>query len=224
MKMAGLCWMTVALVFFLSAGDSVTAVNRDDLAKIVKFMVDRYQINNQVSVAVNTPVNQDLNRLDEFFATASDVTETLAQNSVFVDDSKMVAAKPYKNVHAEVRVLKNMNNLINMKDGKYLVFYSFYSPCDGHCMNPKSPYTIIPKINEIIPNWSEHVFVFSKVFDRTSSGTPIPREKTIEALNQLGNSAVGRNNVYRCYKPQNQDYQCINCFNGASYVEECVVN
>lgn len=40
-QMAGLCWMTVALVFFLSAGDSVTAVNRDDLAKIVKFMVDR---------------------------------------------------------------------------------------------------------------------------------------------------------------------------------------
>ncbi|XP_071359749.1 uncharacterized protein [Trachinotus anak] len=222
--MAGLYWVIVVLTF-LSPGVSVTAVDKGDLAKIVNFMKTRYDINTQVSVAVNIQNGQNVNQLQQVFEEADVVREKLDNNPrLYVGDSRMVAAKPYKNVHAEVRVLKNMQTLVNSANGHFLVFYSFFSPCNRHCMNPNSAFSIIPKINEVFPRWRQFAFVFSKVFDKTSQGEPIPEAKIVEALKQLGKTKVGYNNVFRCYKPKNKDFQCINCFNGKKPVAQCVAN
>ncbi|XP_022616406.1 uncharacterized protein LOC111232967 [Seriola dumerili] len=222
--MAGLCWVTVVLTFLLSPGISATAVDKDDLKKIVNFMMNRYNIKTQVGVAVNIPKDQDLNTLQEVFEKADVVRKKLDNNSVYVDACRMVAARPYKNVHAEVRVLKNMENLVNNANDHFLVFYSFYSPCGRHCMNENGPYSIIPKINEVFPNWNQFAFVFSEVFDKTSKGDPIDKNETEEALKQLGRSKVGHDNIFRCYKPKNKDFQCINCFNDKEPVAQCVGN
>ncbi|XP_071359750.1 uncharacterized protein [Trachinotus anak] len=101
MKMAGLYWVIVVLTF-LSPGVSVTAVDKGDLAKIVNFMKTRYDINTQVSVAVNIQNGQNVNQLQQVFEEADVVREKLDNNPrLYVGDSRMVAAKPYKNVHAE---------------------------------------------------------------------------------------------------------------------------
>lgn len=183
----------------------------------------RYSINAQVCLAVNIPNDQNLNNLAEVFAPTTAVWET-QRAQVYVSNGELVAAIPYRNAHAESRVLNNMNSLINKANNHFLVFYSFYSPCYGTCTNVESTYTIIPRINEIIPNWKgQHAFVFSSVFERTSKGAIIDQNQTKQALLALANSEIGFNNIFRCYKP-GDTFQCIRCFNDENPVQQCLVN
>ncbi|XP_071359766.1 uncharacterized protein [Trachinotus anak] len=226
--MAGLSWMTVVLVFLLSTDYSLADVDQNKLTQIVKVMTDTYNIRNQVSVAVNIPENQDVNQLNDAFWNPQAVAKTIKKKLVYIDNGRIVAAKPEVHrdytVHAEVRVLGNMQTLVNSANGHFLVFYSFLSSCSENCMNPSSEYSIIPKINEVFPSWNQFAFVFSKVFEKTSKGEAIPKADIVEALKQLGKSKVGYNNVFRCYEPKNKDFQCINCFNGEEPVDQCLAN
>ncbi|XP_044202304.1 uncharacterized protein LOC122979142 [Thunnus albacares] len=234
MKMSGLCWMAVMLTFLLSAGNSFAVVDKKELANIVKFIIDRYEINSQVSVAVNIP--QENANLQEIFkkATTDAVKRKLSSNQVYPgdnSDTKVVVAKPkfasqvkpYTD-HAEALVLENIKPLVQDSNGKFLVFYSFYSPCGEKCTNKDNDFNIIGKINNVIPKWKNYAFVFSKVFDRTGEKVVIDKQQTIKSLKQLGNSKIGQNNIFRCYEPINKAFQCINCFDNGNVVEQCVDN
>ncbi|KAF1394556.1 hypothetical protein PFLUV_G00002260 [Perca fluviatilis] len=64
--MAGLCWMAVVLAFSLSVGNT-GAIDLNEVQAIVNFILNKYSIKGQFSLAVNIPVNQDLNRLQDLF-------------------------------------------------------------------------------------------------------------------------------------------------------------
>ncbi|GAA6229054.1 uncharacterized protein LOC108882529 [Lates japonicus] len=231
--MADLCWVVVTLTLFLSGENSVAATDKKQLADIVKFIMNRYNIKTQVSVAVNIPMKTTQKYLQEVFqkATAAAVKKKLNQASVYPGDSsdnRVVVAKPdfqeqYTD-HAEARVLENIQPLADSSNANFLVFYSFYSPCGSKCTNMKNKNNIISKINKVVPKWKQYAFVFSRVFDKTGKGITIDKAESVEALKQLGNSRIGHENIFRCYKPKNKDFQCINCFMDKNVVEECVVN
>ncbi|XP_056228402.1 uncharacterized protein si:dkey-96g2.1 [Seriola aureovittata] len=232
--MAGLCWVVVTLTLLLSGENSSAAVDKNQLAKITKFIIERYDIKTQVSVAVNIPVKTvNQNYLEEVFkrATAAAVQKKLSEDSVYPNDTsddRVVVAKPdfkeWYTDHAEALVLQNMKPLVESRDGNFLVFYTFYSPCGAKCTNLKNRNSIIPKINQVFPNWGQFAFVFSKVFDKTSKGVPIDKDEPVESLKQLGNTKVGHDNIFRCYKPKNEAFKCINCFSGKEPVAQCVGN
>ncbi|CAK6976327.1 uncharacterized protein LOC122979142 [Scomber scombrus] len=211
MKMLGLCWTAVMLTLVLSAGTSFAAVDKQQLADIVQFIMNKYNINTQVSVAVNIPEKDP--KLEDVFK----------NNKI---NKWVVTAKPIFNVkkktdHAEAVVLENIKPLVDNRKGNFLVFYTFYSPCASKCTNKENKLNIIGKINEVFPKWTNKAFVFSKAFENTGVKSII--EATTESLEELGKSKIGRGNIFRCYGPKTE-FKCINCFEGETVVQECVQN
>ncbi|XP_078126809.1 uncharacterized protein LOC144530914 [Sander vitreus] len=94
--MAGLCWMAVVLAFSLSVGNT-EAMDQDEVQTIVNFILNKYFItNNQFSLAVNIPVNQDLNNLQDLFNAdnAIKVIEVVTSGEVYKDELNPGALTP----------------------------------------------------------------------------------------------------------------------------------
>lgn len=189
----------------------------------------RYSIEGQFSLAINIPVDQDLNNLDKVFEKDpfATVIEKVSKHEVY-QGTNVVAAK-FKNFgtftdHAEARVLDKIKPLADRSKGNFLVLYSYLSPCSAKCTNAHNEYNILDKINKVISKWEDYAFVFSKVFDRTKNGTIINKTELVEALKRLGGSNIGHNNIFRCYRPKKSDFQCISCYINGKLSDECVNN
>ncbi|KAL7403794.1 hypothetical protein ABVT39_005172 [Epinephelus coioides] len=228
--MAGLCWMAVVLAFSTSIGNSL-AVDERNLTVIVRKILDRYFMNNmQFSLAVNIPVDQKIKEaLDEDSST--NVKNKVQKDGVY-NGTNVVAATFQKTDtytdHAEAVVLDNIKPLVINSEGHILVLYSYLSPCGQKCTStdPKHKRTnILNKIDDAFKNskWADRAFVFTKVYDKRDN-IPIPEKEIRGAINNLGKTQIGQNNIFRCYYPKKGQWQCIKCFNNGVLSDECVHN
>lgn len=115
--------------------------------------------------------------------------------------------------HAEYRVLQNIGTLVSThKTGSndLLVFYVLASPCERRCTNIESTWNILESIKSI-KKWKNYAVVFTHIF-RPQSGATINMNERRAALQRLGNS-TGLDNIFRCYRGNNNRMQCINCSN-----------
>ncbi|GLD68161.1 uncharacterized protein AKAME5_001947400, partial [Lates japonicus] len=125
--MADLCWVVVTLTLFLSGENSVAATDKKQLADIVKFIMNRYNIKTQVSVAVNIPMKTTQKYLQEVFqkATAAAVKKKLNQASVYPDveeDASVEVARLEKGLNKEeepkVEEGARSEDVVSLKGGK----------------------------------------------------------------------------------------------------------
>ncbi|XP_034757282.1 uncharacterized protein LOC117962216 isoform X2 [Etheostoma cragini] len=237
--MAGLCWMVVVLVFSLSAGHS-EAMNKNDVQKIVQYILGRYSIvNKHFSLAVNIPVNQDLTKLPELFNDddAATVRNTVQSGNVYRGINVVealprsyTAANGYQYTdHAEARVLDNIQPLAHCSAGNSLVFYSYLSPCGTKCTNPNNYNNILKKIDNIRKDkWADSAFVFSTVFDgyKDQNGNYVyfTVDEIRNTLKNLGTTKFRRDNIFRCFRGKNNIISCINCFKNGALSDDCVFN
>ncbi|KAM3624023.1 uncharacterized protein V6R79_018180 [Siganus canaliculatus] len=208
---------------------SWTAVDQKKLATIIQGIRNEYHIQGQFSLALNIPVDQDLNELETAFKKdlCATVRDKISKDEIY-QGINVVAAKFKKagayTDHAEARVLDKIRPLADSSKGHFLVFYSYLSPCGSKCTNKSNRNNILDKVNQIITKWKNYAFVFSKVFDKTRNGTVINRHELVEALKQLGESKIGQKNIFRCYKPKTAGFLCIRCFRDGKLSDECVNN
>ncbi|XP_070684141.1 uncharacterized protein [Pempheris klunzingeri] len=201
--MAGLCWMAVAFAFFLSAGSGLAAVNQDWLASTVEGIKDEYALGDTFSLAVNVPQNQDPDSLQQVFQDdpADTVTQTVSGGQVY-RGTRMVAAAQSG---ALSRVLENIQPLVTSSQGNFLIIYSKESPCGPTCT--KTNEADIPAgFNNVIQNWRGYAFVFTEV------------------VNTSLISKLGLDNIFRCYKPGDDPFQCTSCSSGEGVTTSCVTN
>ncbi|KAK2817522.1 hypothetical protein Q5P01_025713 [Channa striata] len=215
--MAGFCWMTVVLVFFLSVGTSLAAVDQNWLTSIIEGIKDQYPLGNTFSLIVNIPENQDLDSLQEVLQDDSTdkVKEAVSQGQVY-QGSRVVAAAQSE---ALSQVLKNMEPLIKSSQGNFLIIYSEESPCGSTCTNTNEG-SIANKINDITQNWSGYAFVFSKVL----AGPDADTSQLAQSFKQLTISKLGLENIFRCFQPGDDAFQCTSCSSGGDVKPSCVAN
>ncbi|XP_029905394.1 uncharacterized protein LOC115357819 [Myripristis murdjan] len=231
--MAAVCWMVVALAFFLSAGTGVDAVDQNQLQTIVADMLGRYRIGGQFSLAVNIPLNntQDLQTaLGQVFDAdpGANVSRTVSGGRVYTGTWVVAAgADKINNRHAELRVLDSFRSLLNKPERKLLLFYSYLSPCDQKCTNERHRDTIISRIN-IIQNWHDYAFVFSKIF-KPKGSNPISEENLKASLERLGKSKntggseIGLANIFRCDRKYNV-MTCNSCSTRGQVTRQCIAD
>ncbi|XP_071359746.1 uncharacterized protein [Trachinotus anak] len=217
MKMAGLCWVTVVLTFFLSAGVGVTAVDQNWLTNIVDGIKNEYALGDTFSVAVNIPENQDPNDLQQVLQNdpADQVNQAVSQGQVYRGTRVVAAAQP----EAVSRVLENIQPFIKSSQGNFLIIYSSDSPCGPTCANTNED-GITDRINDVIQNWSGYAFVFSNVADVPDADT----SQLAQSFQQLGVSKLGLDNIFRCYNPGGGAIQCTSCSSGGDVTPSCVAN
>ncbi|KAI3353566.1 hypothetical protein L3Q82_020086, partial [Scortum barcoo] len=83
--MAGPCWMAVVVAFFLSAQDSLAAVDQNWLTSITEGIKNQYALGDTFSLAVNVPEGQDPNDLQQVFQDdpADKVKQTVSEGQVY---------------------------------------------------------------------------------------------------------------------------------------------
>ncbi|XP_059188246.1 uncharacterized protein LOC131971001 [Centropristis striata] len=216
--MAGLCWMAAALVLFLSAGDGLAAVDQNWLTSIIEGIKNEYELGDTFSLAVNVPQNQDINNLQQVFQNdpADKVKQKVSGGQVY-QGARVVAAAQSE---ALSRVLENVQPFIKSSQGNFLVIYSEESPCGPTCTTNANTDGIASKINDITQNWSGYAFVFSKVFDVPD----VDATKLSESFKLLGVSKLGLDNIFRCYKPGDDPFQCTSCSSGGDVTPSCVAD
>lgn len=198
------------------------------------FTFNRYQINGQFSLAANIPTDLDPNNLHEVLQNDSyigNVENTLNDGDVYKGNN-VVIAKPAGPVHAEPQVLTKLDGLNSDSEGKLLLIYSYLSPCGEKCTKLYHKYNILKYMETItkqqqkknVPHWSDVVFVFTRVFDSPKYGNPPTKEELKESLERLGNSGLRLQNIFRCYKPENLEFQCHSCSSNTKVSDVCVDN
>ncbi|XP_029293249.1 uncharacterized protein LOC115012005 isoform X2 [Cottoperca gobio] len=214
--MAGLCWM--ALAFFLSAGDSLAAVDQSWLASVIEGIKNEYALGDTFSLAVNVPQNQDINDLQQVFQDdpADKVKQTVSQGQVYRGTRVVAAAQS----QAVSRVLENIQPFVKSSQGNFLIIYSEKSPCGPTCTTNANDNSTSGEINDIIQNWSGYAFVFSRVVKVPAADT----SQLSESFKRLGISKLGLDNIFRCYKPRDDPFQCSSCSSGGDVTPSCVAN
>ncbi|XP_029285456.1 uncharacterized protein LOC115006961 [Cottoperca gobio] len=214
--MAGLCWM--ALAFFLSAGDSLAAVDQSWLASVIEGIKNEYALGDTFSLAVNVPQNQDINDLQQVFQDdpADKVKQTVSQGQVYRGTRVVAAAQS----QAVSRVLENIQPFVKSSQGNFLIIYSEKSPCGPTCTTNANDDSTSGEINDIIQNWSGYAFVFSRVVKVPAADT----SQLSESFKRLGISKLGLDNIFRCYKPRDDPFQCSSCSSGGDVTPSCVAN
>ncbi|KAI4824654.1 hypothetical protein KUCAC02_013152 [Chaenocephalus aceratus] len=244
MKVAGLCWISVLLAVSLSVGDCAT-MDPDYVTRIAKLIQDNYEYNEmQFSVAVNIPKDpKNTEELEKVILPVSfdKLKEDLDKGKVYRDTHVVVGVplkqltnngKPYK-IHAEIRVLDNLGDLANTREGKILFLYSWYSACD-RCTQEKGLYSILEKIRGLKNRaWESYAFVFHTVYqyikpdNNGKGGRVIPKDEIQKTLRNL-RTVINDDNIFRCYNPKNEVFRCVKCFVDASKtanpVDKCVQN
>ncbi|XP_013769813.1 cell wall protein IFF6-like isoform X3 [Pundamilia nyererei] len=209
--MAGLCWLVMVPAFFLSPPNILAAVNQDWLTNIVAAVKNKYELGDSFSMALNIPQNQDPSSLQEVLQNdpADSVTGAISQDQVY-KGTRVVAATQSQ---ALSHVLHNIQPFINSSEGNVLVIYSENSPIsndEGITLN----------ISDIINNWSGYAFVFSNVADVPASDT----SQLTQSFKNLEITKLGLNNIYRCYAPGDDAFQCTRCSSGGDVTPTCVAN
>ncbi|TMS22863.1 hypothetical protein E3U43_008169 [Larimichthys crocea] len=212
--MAGLCWMAVVLAIFLSAGNSLAAVDQNWLESIIEGIKNQYALGDTFSLAVNIPQNQDPDNLQQVFQDdpVDKVKQTVSEGQVY-QGTRLVAAG------AVEQVLENIQPFIKRCQGNFLVIYSEESPCSPTCTNANED-SIASKINDVIQNWKGYAFVFSKVVD--VPGADMSQQS--ESFKKLGISKLGLDNIFRCYQPGDDPFQCTSCSSDGDVTPSCVSN
>lgn len=119
--------------------------------------------------------------------------------------------------HAEYRTLSNIDALNSgEKINDLLLFYVSFSPCFRQCTNSSYPLNILEKIKEI-NNWTNHIVVFSKVYQPNNSNK-MPDTELRDSIKRLGDS-VGLENIFRCSEQLNG--VCTSCANGNEVTSDC---
>ncbi|XP_059192948.1 uncharacterized protein si:dkey-96g2.1 [Centropristis striata] len=225
--MASLSWIAVVLTFSLSVGNNLAALDQNYLTTIVQQIMNKYgRGDRQYSIAVTVP--EDKTKLHEVFDSDKSTAVKEYENGVVYVGTNVVAAKPNfipgsYTEHAEARVLDKVQELAN-KEGYILIIYSYYSPCGAKCTDKDHKFNILDKIKDKVKNiWKEYAFVFTTVFDRTSTEEKIPKKQTETALSHLA-EAIGHDKISACYTEKN-DFICLNCYNNKKEVApECIDN
>ncbi|XP_034721603.1 uncharacterized protein LOC117940408 [Etheostoma cragini] len=220
----------VALVFLLSAGSSVADVDVNWLTKVVKAIRKEYRIAGQFCLAANIPLHQDTNTLSNVLQDDRYMDVEKKLEDVYVGQN-VVIAKPAEPRHAEPQVLKNLQPLTTKTEGNVLLVYTYLSPCVGKCANPDEPKFNILKDIKVIPrNWHDYAFVFTKVCDKYKGGrgpyrNECPTEDDLrKSLTELGKTGLRLRNIFRCYKPENLEFQCYSCSSNGDVSDVCVQN
>ncbi|XP_067469543.1 uncharacterized protein [Thunnus thynnus] len=216
-------WML--LLFLLSAGSRLDAVDVNWLTRIVERIVTEYRIKGQFCLAANIPPNQDPNTLIDFLRNdryKEHVEGTLSDGDVY-SSTNVFVAKPSDHEHAELRVLKMLKPLTSNTDGKFLLIYSYLSPCQK-CTHDKK-FNIIKYIDGIVCKyWRDYAFVFKIVFDQPGYGDPPTKDDLRKSLEELGGSGLHLSNIFRCYKPPNIEFQCHSCSSRGEVSNICIDN
>ncbi|XP_039860188.1 uncharacterized protein LOC120716678 isoform X2 [Simochromis diagramma] len=209
--MAGLCWLVMVPAFFLSPPNILAAVNQDWLTDIVAAVKNKYELGDSFSVALNIPQNQDPSSLQEVLQNdpADSVRGAISQDQVY-KGTRVVAATQSQ---ALSHVLHNIQPFIKSSEGNVLVIYSENSPIS----NDKG---ITLNISDITNNWSGYAFVFSNVVDVPASDT----SQLTQSFKHLEITKLGLNNIYRCYAPGDDAFQCTRCSSGGDVTPTCVAN
>ncbi|XP_054460986.1 uncharacterized protein LOC129096270 [Anoplopoma fimbria] len=216
--MAGLWLKTVTLVFFLFAG-SLAAVDQNKLAQLIQAVKTQYPIQGMFSFALSIQ-GMDQNQLDQIFEDNPQdvVTQMVSKREVYTG-KRLNVAKLKGHEHAEWRVLKDLN--LESNTGDLLVIYCQSSSCPRTCTEINGPYNIMDKIDIVIEKgkWSEKVFVFENVFQPKTEDIDVDELK--QALVNLATSKIKLANIFRCYTPQNHDFQCTSCSSGGEVANVC---
>lgn len=229
--MAGLWWITVTMVFSLSA-ESLAEIDQNQLAILIHDLTEtvRYEKKSMYAVAVSIPndkgqVNYDLRSVTE--------NQELQWNDGKLSIPRLVSARINKvtndngvklyTQHAEWRLLQNLN--LEGQDGDLLVFFSYAAPCLTSCANPNGEYKITDGLKTLFTEhkWGEKAFVFEVIFKPRGKDIDPDEIKrsTTEALTNIG-KFIGFENIFSCYRPVNHDYICIKCFSGGKINEYCI--
>ncbi|KAI3353565.1 hypothetical protein L3Q82_020085, partial [Scortum barcoo] len=213
--MAGPCWMAVVVAFFLSAQDSLAAVDQNWLTSITEGIKNQYALGDTFSLAVNVPEGQDPNDLQQVFQDdpADKVKQTVSEGQVYQGTRVVAAAQS----GAVSRVLQNLQPLIKSSQGNFLVIYSEESPCGTTCTNEDG---IDGKTNDITQNWGGYAFVFSKVGDVPDADV----SQLSESFKQLEISKLGLDNIFHCYKHGDDPFECTSCSSGGDVAPSCLSN
>lgn len=125
--------------------------------------------------------------------------------------------------HAEWRVLQNLP--LFQKSGNLLVFFSYASPCYERCANPDNKLRITNELSSLFSQgnkgvgWDAKAFVFDTLF--RPHGGDINSDTIREALTNI-KAAIGRHNIFRCYRPDNVNFRCIKCFRTDPIDPNCI--
>lgn len=194
----------------------------------VSHFCDRYNINTMYAMAASIPKYE--NQLSYDLTKAMLNLQPNWNDGILRTPRLVVATK--KDVttnlneyteHAEWRVLQNLN--LEGQDGDLLVFFSYASPCNEKCANPKGNFRITDGLKTLFKKnvWGGKAFVFEVIFK--PSGKDIDfveiKRSTTEALKNI-EKVIGSENIFRCYRPDNRYYTCIRCFSGGKIVENCI--
>ncbi|XP_029290744.1 uncharacterized protein LOC115010294 [Cottoperca gobio] len=231
--MALLCWMAVVLAFFLSADNSVDAVDSSRLATLVNGILREYRTPGMFSLAVSIPEDQNRNIEDilqeVFLSDPGDDVKNNNKNEVYVG-SRVVAAKVLERSnrgadHAESRVVDHLSELFKKNNSNdFLLFYVYASPCVEKCSSDTHHESILRRINAI-REWKSYAVVFSKIF-KPRNGQANTEQELSGALQRLGTyqgteGQIGLNNIFRCDK-RNNWMQCNSCLSGNQVQQYCI--
>ncbi|XP_035765240.1 uncharacterized protein LOC118454466 [Neolamprologus brichardi] len=227
--MAGLWWITVTMIFCLPAG-SLAEIDLEQLAglanQIRTNIRNGYDIKPMYAVAARIP--KDGNRISYDLRRVMPNQQT-QWNDGILSTPRLVVAQ-IKRVtteqgiqyteHAEWRVLQNLQSLVD-NDGDLLVFFSRATPCYEKCANPNGNFRITDRLRCLFNGheWGEKAFVFNALFK--PHGGNINSNRISVALRNIGNS-IGRENIFRCYKPDNGHFHCIKCFSSNQIDPNCI--
>ncbi|XP_041641825.1 uncharacterized protein LOC121508802 [Cheilinus undulatus] len=215
-------WMTVMLVILVSNGCSAV-VDQNNLALLTARIKNEYSIRGMYSLALSIQSEDPVNLQNIFQNNPKRQVEQAISGRQVYRGQRLAVAGVNQPEHAEYRLLNGLQ--LDSQDGDLLVLFSYASSCPSTCTNSRNPYNILNPIRNLINSgrWSRRVFVFEKIF-RPQNSQGIDESKLKQAIVELGNSGIGLENIYRCYKPQtpNSNFQCTSCSVGGGVASECV--
>ncbi|XP_014858255.1 PREDICTED: uncharacterized protein LOC106927293 [Poecilia mexicana] len=206
--MKSLFWVTV--VFLLSAGNTLAALDQKWLSDIVQTIKNKYQLGDTTSWAVNIPQNQDPSRLMEVLQEDPPDAVKIAVSKGDVYQGKRMTASTQS--LAISHVLEKIKVSQTGNQGNIIIIYSEkYQNINEN--------GIAANINKIIQSWGRYVFVFSKVVDVADAGMPT----RAELFKQQELSKFGLENIFRCYEPGGS-FQCTSCGSVENVAPSCLVD
>uniref|UniRef100_A0A1A8BKE2 RNA binding protein S1, serine-rich domain n=1 Tax=Nothobranchius kadleci TaxID=1051664 RepID=A0A1A8BKE2_NOTKA len=238
--MGALTW--IVLVVLLSAGSCLSAVDVNWLTKVVKDLTNEYRVTGQFSLAAGIPLEGDVQQIlknnpyvkaksntdqksgmyrgSNVQVESEPVLHVLARDQVYTSKDLIVAKALDRDIHAEYKVLSNLESLTNSEN--FLLLYSTLSPCSRCVM--ESMYNIVDLIESKVKQWHDSAFVFKTVYDSPRNLPVVPRKDLENILVELGRALGGLDKVYRCYKPRNGEFGCHSCSVQGRVSDICVNN
>lgn len=239
--MARLCWTALVLAMFLSAQSGEAAVDKEELARLVKELLNVYKPTYRIygdapmfSLAISIPLNAE-NGYNFKQVIKEDppqnVKNVLKSRVVYAGKRVVGAAVKFAEKfteHAEKRVFEKFHTLVDrinkingISSTDLMLFYTFKSPCDTKCANPNHKFCILKEITKI-KKWTNYAIVFSKVFKpneiKPGTNETTPEENCEKALWEIGKK-INLSNIYRCTEG---DTRCISCNDNGTVNNDCL--